>query len=82
MEESVVTGPQDTADCGSVVDSEAGATCDLAAGGDQTLDTEAAVYEELDLSECSNSPSNTDGESSADEDESLAEDSGNRTSQM
>ncbi len=82
MEESVVTGPQDIADCGSVVGSEVGATGDLASGDDHTFDTEAAVCEELDLSECSYSPSNTDGESSGDEDESLAEGSGNRTSQM
>ncbi len=81
IEKSVMIGPNDTVRCGSVFGSKANTNGDqiFAAAGDLTCDTEAAV---CDLSKCSHSPSETDGESSCGDYESVAGDSGNRTSQI
>ncbi len=80
-EDSVMIGPNDTAECCSVVGSEADTNDDqsVSAVGNLTCETEAAV---CDLSGCSYSSGNTDGESSCGDNESVTGYSGNRTSDI
>ncbi len=60
---------------GEVMNAEANSS-----GSDVTCDPEPAVCEDVDLSDCIRSNSNTDGESSCDDRQSVDEEPGNRTS--